>query len=63
MCLLTIFGLGPTEIILILLLLLLLFGATAIPKLLKGIGNGVKEFNAELNDDNGQKKQNAKDNS
>jgi len=38
------FGLGPTEIILILLVVLLLFGGRKIPELMKGIGQGLKEF-------------------
>lgn len=38
------FSLGPTEIILIVLALLLLFGGKKIPELMKGIGQGIKEF-------------------
>jgi sec-independent protein translocase protein TatA len=36
--------LGLTEIILILLVLVLLFGGRKIPELMKGIGQGMKEF-------------------
>jgi len=36
--------LGTTEIILILFMLLLLFGGKKIPELMKGLGNGLKEF-------------------
>ncbi len=35
---------GPTEIILILLVVVLLFGGRKIPELMKGIGQGMKEF-------------------
>jgi sec-independent protein translocase protein TatA len=35
---------GATEIILILLVVVLLFGARKIPELMKGIGQGMKEF-------------------
>ncbi len=35
---------GLTEIILILLALVLLFGGRKIPELMKGIGQGMKEF-------------------
>jgi sec-independent protein translocase protein TatA len=35
---------GMTEIILILLVLVLLFGGRKIPELMKGIGQGMKEF-------------------
>lgn len=38
------FGLGPTELILIVLVLVLLFGAKKIPELMKGLGSGIKEF-------------------
>lgn len=36
--------LGGPEIIIILLALLLLFGGKKIPELMRGIGNGIKEF-------------------
>ena len=35
---------GLTEIILILLIIVLLFGGRKIPELMKGIGQGMKEF-------------------
>jgi sec-independent protein translocase protein TatA len=35
---------GLTEVLLILLVLVLLFGARKIPELMKGIGQGMKEF-------------------
>jgi len=35
---------GMTEIILILLVVVLLFGGRNIPELMKGIGQGMKEF-------------------
>lgn len=35
---------GPTEIILILLVVVLLFGGKKIPQLMKGLGDGIKEF-------------------
>jgi sec-independent protein translocase protein TatA len=37
-------NLGMTEIILILLVVVLLFGGRKIPELMKGIGQGMKEF-------------------
>jgi sec-independent protein translocase protein TatA len=36
--------LGVTEIILIVLVVVLLFGGRKIPELMKGIGQGMKEF-------------------
>jgi sec-independent protein translocase protein TatA len=35
---------GMTEILLILLVVILLFGGRKIPELMKGIGQGMKEF-------------------
>ncbi len=37
-------NLGFTEILLILLVIVLLFGGRKIPELMKGIGQGMKEF-------------------
>jgi sec-independent protein translocase protein TatA len=37
-------SLGPTEIILIVAVLLLLFGGKKIPELMRGLGQGMKEF-------------------
>ena len=43
------FGLGSSEIILIAFVVLLLFGGKKIPELMRGIGKGVREFNAAKN--------------
>jgi sec-independent protein translocase protein TatA len=46
------FALGPTEIILIVLVVVLLFGGRKIPELMRGLGQGMKEFkNASKIDD------------
>lgn len=42
--LLTIFGLGPTELVVILIILLVLFGGAKLPSLAKGLGQSIKEF-------------------
>ncbi len=39
------FGLGTSEILIILLVVLLLFGGRKIPELMRGIGQGIREFN------------------
>tara|TARA_B100000683_G_scaffold231782_1_gene233492 strand:+ start:256 stop:522 length:267 start_codon:yes stop_codon:yes gene_type:complete len=39
-------SLGPSEIFVILLVVLLLFGGKKIPELARGIGKGIREFNA-----------------
>jgi len=38
------FGLGTQEIILILVLVLVLFGARRIPEIMRGFGEGIREF-------------------
>lgn len=49
-------SLGPTEIILILVVVLLLFGGRKIPELMKGLGQGMREFKkASRLDDEGEK--------
>ncbi|MHC4944065.1 MAG: Sec-independent protein translocase subunit TatA/TatB [Planctomycetota bacterium] len=45
-----IFGLGPTELIVILAIVFLLFGAKKIPQLARGLGKGITEFKRGLKD-------------
>jgi sec-independent protein translocase protein TatA len=42
---------GPLEIVLIVAVLLLLFGGKKIPELMKGIGQGMKEFKKATRDE------------
>ena len=44
-------NLGATEILLILVVVVLLFGGRKIPELMKGIGQGMKEFKKASNYD------------
>jgi len=52
---------GATEIILILLVVILLFGARKIPELMKGIGQGMKEFKKASKVEDEPDKMNAED--
>jgi sec-independent protein translocase protein TatA len=53
---------GATEIILILLVVVLLFGGRKIPELMKGIGQGMKEFKkaSRLDDESDKKTEESK---
>ncbi len=42
-------NLGTSEILIILFLVLLLFGGKKIPELMRGLGNGIREFNNAKN--------------
>ena len=41
---------GTQELLIIALIVLLLFGGTQIPKLMRGLGKGVKSFKDGMND-------------
>ncbi len=58
---LAVFGIGPTELIVVLVILLLLFGGSKLPSLAKGLGQSIKEFkNAAKDDPAPEKKPEAK---
>ncbi len=40
--------LGPTELIIILVIVILIFGVNKIPKLGKGLGEGIRNFKSSL---------------
>ena len=48
---------GPWEFILIILVLLLIFGGRKIPELMKGLGQGMKEFKKATQDNNDEKEE------
>ena len=47
---------GPWQIILIVVVILLLFGGKKIPELMKGIGQGAREFKKGLSGEEEEKK-------
>ncbi len=44
------FNLGGPEILILILIILILFGAKRIPEMMKGLGQGVKEFKKAARD-------------
>ncbi len=42
---------GPWQVVLIVLVVLLLFGGRKIPELMKGLGQGMKEFKKATNEE------------
>ena len=46
------FGLGTTELLILLGVIVLLFGATKLPKLGAGLGEGIRNFKKSLKDSN-----------
>lgn len=47
---------GPWQVVVIVVLILLLFGGKKIPELMRGLGNGIKEFkDATKNDESDEK--------
>ena len=54
---------SPMHLLLIILVIVLLFGGKKIPELMKGIGQGMKEFKkaSQLDDEPGKKESEVKD--
>jgi len=51
------FGLGTTELLIILAIVVLVFGASRLPKLGKGLGEGLRGFKDALKGEDEQKPQ------
>lgn len=45
------FGLGGNELMIVLVLVLVLFGGSKVPQLMKGMGEGMKEFKKATRDE------------
>ena len=54
--LLVLFGVGFQEVLLILLIVVLIFGASRIPELGKGLGEGIKNFKKGVKGEEDEKK-------
>ena len=52
------FGLGIPELLLILFIVIVIFGASRIPELGKGMGEGIRNFKKGMRDDEGAKRNN-----
>ena len=52
---------GPWQVILIVLVVLLLFGGRKIPELMKGLGQGMKEFKKATKDEKNKEDDTEKD--
>lgn len=52
---LLIYGLGPTELLVLLLILLLLFGGSRLPSLAKGLGESIRNFKKGINEETDEK--------
>ena len=50
------FGLGQQELMIVLVLVLILFGGAKIPQMMKGLGEGMKEFKKAQKDEDEPKK-------
>lgn len=44
------FGLGPTELIIILVIILIIFGPSKLPQIGKSLGSGLSEFKTAVTD-------------
>jgi len=47
---------GPWEIVIIVLVIILIFGGRKIPELMRGLGQGMKEFKKATKEDDEEKK-------
>ncbi len=56
MCTLAFAGLSMQEMLIILLIVLVLFGASKIPQMMKGFGQGIKEFKKGMKEDDDESK-------
>lgn len=51
-------GLGSQELIIVLIIVLILFGGAKLPQMMKGLGEGMKEFRKATRDEDDVAKEN-----
>lgn len=51
------FGLGGNELLIVLVIVLVLFGGAKVPQLMKGLGEGMKEFRKATHDGDPENKE------
>jgi sec-independent protein translocase protein TatA len=52
---------GPWQLVVVLIIVLLVFGGKKIPELMKGVGQGIKEFKEGMNPTEEKKKEEKKE--
>ena len=50
-------GFGSNELMIVLVIVLVLFGGAKIPQMMKGLGEGMREFKKAAHDDDDQSKE------
>jgi len=53
-------NLGPMEMAILLIIVLILFGGSRLPSLMKGMGEGIRNFKQGMNEDPDEKKDSSK---
>lgn len=49
------FGLGPTELVIVLIIILVLFGWNRLPQMGKGLGEGIRNFRQSIKEQTDEK--------
>ncbi len=55
------FGLGPTELVIVLIIIMVLFGWNRLPQMGKGLGEGIRNFRQSIKDQTDEKNDTSKD--
>ncbi len=55
------FGLGPTELVIVLIIIMVLFGWNRLPQMGKGLGEGIRNFRQSIKEQTDDKNDTNKD--